>query len=171
MKIITPLAEEFTIPLGIHVHNDAGCAVGNSLIAVQSGCKQVQGTINGYGERCGNADLCSIIPNLALKMKRSVLPEGNLKLLSEVSHYVAEISNMPHHNSQPFVGYGAFAHKGGIHVSALLKDSLTYEHINPEEVGNHRRVLVSELSGLSNLLYKARELKLDVNSYDDQTAR
>lgn len=169
--IITPLVDKFAVPLGIHVHNDAGCAVGNSLIAIQSGCKQVQGTINGYGERCGNADLCSIIPNLELKMKRRVLPDGNLKHLSEVSHYVAEISNMPHHNSQPFVGYGAFAHKGGIHVSALLKDSLTYEHINPEEVGNHRRVLVSELSGLSNLLYKARELNLDVNRYDDQTRK
>ena len=170
-EIITPLVEKFAVPLGIHVHNDAGCAVGNSLVAIKSGCKQVQGTINGYGERCGNADLCSIIPNLELKMKRQVLPSGNLKHLSEVSHYIAEISNMPHHNSQPFVGYGAFAHKGGIHVSALLKDSLTYEHINPEEVGNHRRVLVSELSGLSNLLYKARELKLDVNSYDDQTRK
>ncbi|MGI6429399.1 MAG: homocitrate synthase/isopropylmalate synthase family protein [Syntrophomonadaceae bacterium] len=89
--------------------------------------------------------------------------------MSEVSHYIAEIANMPHHNNQPFVGYGAFAHKGGIHVSALLKDSLTYEHIDPEEVGNHRRVLVSELSGLSNLLYKARELNLDINSYDAQT--
>lgn len=161
--------QTISVPLGIHAHNDAGCAVSNSLIAVQNGCQQVQGTINGYGERCGNADLCSIIPNLELKMQKKCLPAGNLKHISEVSHYVAEIANMPHHNSQPFVGYGAFAHKGGIHVSALLKDSLTYEHINPEEVGNHRRVLVSELSGLSNLLYKARELNLDVNTYDART--
>ncbi len=159
------------IPLGIHAHNDSACAVSNSLIAVKQGCMQVQGTINGYGERCGNADLCSIIPNLELKMGIKALPEGKLKHLSEVSHYVSEIANMPHYNSQPFVGHGAFAHKGGIHVSALLKDSLTYEHINPEEVGNHRRVLVSELSGLSNLLYKARELGIDVNSYDAETRK
>lgn len=156
-------------PLGIHAHNDAGCAVSNSLIGVKNGCRQVQGTINGYGERCGNADLCSIMPNLELKMQMTCLPPGRLKNLSEVSHYIAEIANMPHNNNQPFVGYGAFAHKGGIHVSALLKDSLTYEHIDPEKVGNRRRVLVSELSGLSNLLYKARELNLDINSYDAQT--
>lgn len=158
-------------PLGIHAHNDSGCAVSSSLIAVLNGCTQVQGTMNGYGERCGNADLGSIIPNLELKMKKSCLPEGNLKYISEVSHYISEVANMPHHNNQPFVGYGAFAHKGGIHVSALLKDPLTYEHINPEEVGNHRRVLVSELSGLSNLLYKARELNIDINSYDAETRR
>jgi 2-isopropylmalate synthase len=157
------------VPLGIHAHNDAGCAVSNSLIGVKNGCRQVQGTINGYGERCGNADLCSIMPNLELKMQMTCLPPGRLKNLSEVSHYIAEIANMPHNNNQPFVGYGAFAHKGGIHVSALLKDSLTYEHIDPEKVGNRRRVLVSELSGLSNLLYKARELNLDINSYDAQT--
>ena len=156
-------------PLGIHAHNDAGCAVSNSLIGVKNGCRQVQGTINGYGERCGNADLCSIMPNLELKMQMTCLPPGRLKNLGEVSHYIAEIANMPHNNNQPFVGYGAFAHKGGIHVSALLKDSLTYEHIDPEKVGNRRRVLVSELSGLSNLLYKARELNLDINSYDAQT--
>ena len=167
--IVSQVSQSMSSPLGIHAHNDAGCAVSNSLMAVQSGCQQVQGTINGYGERCGNADLCSIIPNLELKMQRACLPSGHLKHLSEVSHYIAEIANMPHHNNQPFVGYGAFAHKGGIHVSALLKDSLTYEHIDPEEVGNHRRVLVSELSGLSNLLYKARELNLDINSYDAQT--
>ncbi len=167
--IVSQVSQSMSSPLGIHAHNDAGCAVSNSLMAVQSGCQQVQGTINGYGERCGNADLCSIIPNLELKMQRACLPSGRLKHLSEVSHYIAEIANMPHHNNQPFVGYGAFAHKGGIHVSALLKDSLTYEHIDPEEVGNHRRVLVSELSGLSNLLYKARELNLDINSYDAQT--
>ncbi len=167
--IIRQVSQRMKSPLGIHAHNDAGCAVSNSLMAVQSGCQQVQGTINGYGERCGNADLCSIIPNLELKLQLACLPQGRLKHLSEVSHYIAEIANMPHHNNQPFVGYGAFAHKGGIHVSALLKDSLTYEHINPEEVGNHRRVLVSELSGLSNLLYKARELNLDINSYDAQT--
>jgi 2-isopropylmalate synthase len=158
-------------PMGIHAHNDSGCAVSNSLVAVRMGCTQVQGTINGYGERCGNVDLCSVISNLEIKMGKKVLPEGKLKHLSQASRYVSEIANMPHYNNQPFVGHGAFAHKGGIHVSALLKDSLTYEHIDPEEVGNHRRVLVSELSGLSNLLYKARELNIDVNSYDAETRK
>ncbi|MEN6349957.1 MAG: citramalate synthase [Syntrophomonas sp.] len=168
-SIITAVKSQTTVPLGIHAHNDSGCAAANSLLAVQHGCLQVQGTINGYGERCGNADLCTIIPNLELKQGKKSLPVGNLKYLSEVSHYIGEVANMPHYNSQPFVGYGAFAHKGGIHVNALLKDALTYEHINPEEVGNHRRVLVSELSGVSNLLYKAKELNLDINNYDDQT--
>jgi 2-isopropylmalate synthase len=169
--IVQEVRSQVQIPLGIHAHNDSGCAVSNSLVAVKHGCRQVQGTINGYGERCGNSDICSVIPNLELKMGLSCLPPGNLKYLSEVSHYVSEIANMPHYNNQPFVGHGAFAHKGGIHVSALLKDSLTYEHINPEEVGNHRRVLVSELSGLSNLLYKAKELNIDVNTYDAETRR
>ncbi|HEX3011818.1 MAG TPA: citramalate synthase, partial [Syntrophomonadaceae bacterium] len=168
-KIISHVQDHITAPLGIHVHNDAGCAVANSLVAIRKGCLQLQGTMNGYGERCGNADLCTLIPNLELKMGKKCLPAGSIKHLTETSHYISEISNMPHRNNQPFVGSGAFAHKGGIHVSALLKDSLTYEHINPEEVGNRRRVLVSELSGLSNLLYKAKELNLDINSYDDKT--
>lgn len=168
-NIIRKVQAEVKIPLGIHAHNDSGCAVSNSLAALNLGFVQVQGTINNLGERCGNADLCSIIPNVELKMNKRCLPSGNLKRLTEVSHYVNEIANMPSPNNQPFVGSGAFAHKGGIHVSALLKDTLTYEHINPEEVGNHRRVLVSELAGISNLLYKAKELGLDVNSYDAQT--
>lgn len=170
-EIIGCVQQYHRIPLGIHAHNDSDCAVSNSIMAVRHGCTQVQGTINGYGERCGNANLCSIIPNLQKKMGIKAIPVTNLKYLTEVSHYIAEIANMPHNNSQPFVGYGAFAHKGGIHVNALLKDSLTYEHIKPEELGNHRRVLVSELSGLSNLLYKARELGLDVNSYDAETRK
>ncbi len=169
--VIDSVKPHLNIPLGIHVHNDAGCAVSNTLIAVAHGCTHVQGTINGFGERCGNADLCTVIPDLEIKMGKKVLPAGNLKRITEVSHYVSEIANMPHFNSQPFVGSGAFAHKGGIHVSALLKDSMTYEHVNPEEVGNHRRVLVSELSGLSNLLYKARELNIDVNDYDAETRK
>lgn len=170
-SIISSINAITTIPLGVHLHNDAACAVSNSLIAIQNGCQQVQGTINGFGERCGNADLCALIPSIELKMGKRCLPEGKLKSLTEVSHYVSEIANMPHHNNQPYVGYGAFAHKGGIHVSALLKDSQTYEHINPEEVGNHRRVLVSELSGLSNLLYKAKEFNLDINSYNAETRK
>ncbi|MDD4775129.1 MAG: citramalate synthase [Syntrophomonas sp.] len=168
-EIIKVVQTETRVPLGIHAHNDSGCGVANSLAALNMGIVQVQGTINNLGERCGNADLCSIIPNLELKMDKRCLPPGHLKRLTEVSHYVNEIANLPSPNNQPFVGSGAFAHKGGIHVSALLKDSATYEHINPEEVGNHRRVLVSELAGISNLLYKAKELGLDVNSYDAQT--
>lgn len=170
-EMIAQVQASIKTPLGIHVHNDSGCAVSNSLTALKQGCRQVQGTMNGYGERCGNADLCSVIPNLELRLKLHCLRSGNLKKLTEFSHYIAEIANMPSPNNQPFVGHGAFAHKGGIHVSALLKDSHTYEHINPEEVGNHRRVLVSELSGLSNLLYKAKELGLDVNSYDTETRK
>ncbi len=168
-EIIDQLHNRIKTPLGIHTHNDSACAVSNTLIAVQKGCVQVQGTINSYGERCGNADLCAIIPNLELKMARACLPPGKLKHLTEVAHYIAEIANMAVSNNQPFVGYGAFAHKGGIHVSALLKDPLTYEHIDPAMVGNHRRVLVSELSGLSNLQYKAQELNLDINNYDVET--
>jgi 2-isopropylmalate synthase len=169
--MIAQVQKDLSIPLGIHAHNDSGCGVANSLLALQQGIIQVQGTINNFGERCGNADLCSIIPNLELKMNQRCLPPGNLRRLTEVSHYINEIANMPSPNNQPFVGHGAFAHKGGIHVSALLKDSQTYEHINPEDVGNHRRVLVSELSGISNLLYKAKELNLDVNTYDAETRK
>ena len=169
--IISQVQSRIHAPLGIHTHNDSACAVSNSLLAVQKGCVQVQGTVNSYGERCGNADLTAIIPNLELKLAKRCLPSGKIKHLTEVAHYIAEIANMPSSNNQPFVGHGAFAHKGGIHVNALLKDSLTYEHIDPEEVGNHRRVLISELSGLSNLLYKAKELNLDVNSYNAETRK
>ncbi len=168
-RIFLEVKKHFDLPLGIHAHNDSACAVVNSLLAVRLGAVQVQGTVNGYGERCGNADLSSVIPNLELKMHKRCLPHNHLPRLTEVSHYVSEVANMPRFNNQPFVGYGAFAHKGGVHVSALLKDPATYEHIDPSAVGNHRRVLVSELSGLSNLLYKAKELNLDVNSYDSRT--
>ncbi len=169
--IVEDVRRNFHTPLGIHVHNDSGLAVANTLMAVRMGATHVQGTVNGYGERCGNVDLCTAIPNLELKMGLCTLPAGRLKRLTEVSRYISEIANMPHHNHQPYVGHGAFAHKGGIHVSAMLKDTLTYEHVNPEDVGNHRRVLVSELSGLSNLLYKAREFNIDVNAYDSETRK
>lgn len=155
-------------PLGIHCHNDSDLAVANSLAAVEAGAIQVQGTTNGYGERCGNANLCSIIPNLELKMNREVVGPERLKLLASTSRFVSQIANLPHRKDLPFVGESAFAHKGGIHVSAVIKDSATYEHINPEQVGNTRRVLVSELSGKSNLMYKAHEMSLDIADYEEK---
>ena len=152
-----------TSPLGIHVHNDSECAVANSLAAVEAGASHVQGTINGYGERCGNANLVSIIPNLMLKMGLESLPREHLHELREVSRFVSELANRKPWASQPYVGDSAFAHKGGIHVSAVLKHPETYEHIEPELVGNHRRVLVSELAGQSNVLWKAREYGIDLD--------
>lgn len=150
-------------PLGIHAHNDSDLAVANTIVAVEKGATQIQGTINGYGERCGNANLCSCIPIIQLKLNLRCLPDESLKKLFEVSHYVDDIANNPPFDWQPFVGTYAFAHKGGVHVNAILKNPLTYEHINPELVGNRRRILVSELSGRSNILYKIQELGLDID--------
>lgn len=152
------------VPFGIHAHNDSECAVANSLEAVRLGAVQVQGTINGIGERCGNANLCSIIPNLALKMGVDVSANDVLFKLTEVSRYVFEIANLPHPSRLPFVGRSAFAHKGGVHVSAVLKSPRTYEHIDPSLVGNVRRVLVSELSGRSNIIYKTKELGIEIDT-------
>jgi len=158
------------IPLGIHAHNDCGLAVANSLVAVEAGAKMVQGTINGYGERCGNADLISVIENLELKMGYRCLDPLKLKQLTEISRYVSEVANVPPLNQRPFVGKSAFSHKGGIHVSAILKKPLAYEHIEPGTVGNKRRVLVSDLSGKSNIEYKANEMGLTLggNGYDSK---
>jgi 2-isopropylmalate synthase len=155
-------------PLGIHTHNDCEMAVANSIAAVQQGAVQVQGTINGYGERCGNANLCSIIPNLELKLGLRAIGKEKLTHLAEVSHYVSELANLPPRQDLPYVGKSAFAHKGGIHVSAVMKDARAYEHVDPALVGNERRVLISELSGKSNVLYKAAErgLKIDQSSPD-----
>ncbi len=152
------------VPLGIHAHNDSECAVANSLEAVLLGASQVQGTINGIGERCGNANLCSIIPNLVLKMGYQISAGEVLFKLTEVSRFVFEIANLPHPSRLPYVGRSAFAHKGGVHVSAVLKSPRTYEHIDPTLVGNVRRVLVSELSGKSNIIYKARELGIELDT-------
>jgi len=154
--------KKFSVPIGIHCHNDSDLAVANSLAAVEAGAVQVQGTVNGYGERCGNANLCSVIPNLALKGGYEVISRENLKGLTDLSRFVSEVANLHPASAMPFVGASAFAHKGGIHVSAILKASSTYEHIDPAVVGNRHRVLVSELSGLSNLLYKYKELDLDL---------
>jgi 2-isopropylmalate synthase len=151
-----------TTPLGIHCHNDSELAIANSLIAVQHGAVQVQGTINGVGERCGNANLCSVVANLQLKMGYKIVSPAQLKRLRELSHFVWELANAEPNKRQPFVGLSAFAHKGGIHVAAVQKNPLTYEHIDPGLVGNRQRVLVSDLSGRSNILYKAEEYGLDV---------
>jgi 2-isopropylmalate synthase len=150
-------------PLGMHAHNDCEMAVANSIAAVQQGAVHVQGTINGYGERCGNANLCSVIPNLELKLGMRCIGKESLKRLTEVSHYVSELANLPHRQDLPYVGKSAFAHKGGIHVSAVMKEASAYEHVDPAVVGNERRVLVSELSGKSNVIYKAGELGLEID--------
>lgn len=161
--IVSLMVQKLHVPVGIHTHNDGELAVANSMVAVQAGAVQVQGTVNGYGERCGNANLCSVIPNLILKLGCECLPTEKLTGLTELSRYVSELANRSPNPHQPYVGNSAFAHKGGIHVSALLKNPETYEHIQPEAVGNIRRVLVSELSGMSNIIYKAEELKLDID--------
>ncbi|UJF31593.1 citramalate synthase [Paenibacillus hexagrammi] len=168
-SIVTAVKSSINTPVGIHAHNDCELAVANSLAAVQAGARQVQGTINGYGERCGNANLSSIIPNLQLKLDYEVISEEQLKSLTQVSRYVSEIANMHMPVNQPYVGNAAFAHKGGIHVSAILKAASTYEHITPELVGNKQRVLVSELAGQSNVLVKAQELNLDFNKEHQKT--
>ncbi|HOX05833.1 MAG TPA: citramalate synthase [Planctomycetota bacterium] len=146
------VAGRFNLPVGIHTHNDAGMAAANSIEAVRAGATMVQGTMNGLGERCGNADLTAVIPVVELKLGRRCLPAGNLPKITAVSRYVCEITNQNLRDNQPFVGRSAFAHKGGVHVSAVQRNALTYEHVRPEAVGNARRVLVSELSGRSNVL-------------------
>ncbi len=156
-------AKHVKCPLGIHTHNDCEMAVASSIAAVQHGAVQVQGTINGYGERCGNANLCSVIPNIELKLGLRSIGRENLKHLTEVSRYVSELANLHHRQDLPYVGKSAFAHKGGIHVSAVVKDPSSYEHVDPEVVGNERRVLVSELSGKSSVIYKAAELGLEID--------
>jgi len=155
--------------LGIHTHNDCELAVANTLSAVRSGAEMIQGTMNGYGERCGNANLCSIIPNLQLKLGYQVLEEKQLEQLTNTARYVSEIANVHMPVNQPYVGAAAFAHKGGIHVSAILRDARTYEHIVPETVGNHQRVLVSELAGQSNILSKAQKMGIEFDPEKEST--
>lgn len=167
-EIVSEVCRKIHAPIGIHTHNDGELAVANTLAAVQAGARQVQGTINGYGERCGNANLCSIIPNLQLKMNYRCISDEQLKQLTSVARYVSEIANAVMPVGQPYVGNAAFAHKGGIHVSAILKDPKTYEHIQPEQVGNKRRILVSELAGQSNIIHKAQEMGLDIQASNER---
>ncbi|MEX2657123.1 MAG: citramalate synthase [Balneolales bacterium] len=154
--------------IGIHAHNDGELAVANTLTAVEHGCRHVQGTVNGYGERCGNVNFCSVIPNLQLKMNYDCITSSQMETLTALGHYVSEVANVTPFSHQAFVGKSAFAHKGGIHVSAVMKNPATYEHIAPELIGNTRRVLVSDLSGKSNIHYKAEDLGIDLKACGDK---
>ncbi len=171
VKIIREIRPRLNVPLGIHAHNDSGMAVANTIAAVEEGCQHIQGTINGYGERCGNADLVVCIANLKLKLGINCISKDNLERLTEVSRYVSEVSNMRHQNNQPFVGESAFAHKGGVHINAMVKHPLTYEHIRPNLVGNRRRFLISELSGRTSILLKAKQLELGLEKETPHTKR
>ena len=165
--IIKAVQKKFRrVPLGIHAHNDSELAVANSLAAVELGCHQVQGTINGFGERCGNANLCSIIPALKLKMGIDCLSDANLKRLTEVSRFVYELANVHPNRYQPYVGVSAFAHKGGMHAAAVKRNPRAYEHLSPELVGNVRQIPVSDLSGKSSIFLKAKELGLEPATHD-----
>ena len=152
------------VELGAHVHDDGGCGVANTLAAVRAGVRHVQGTINGYGERCGNANLCAIIPDIELKLGLSCLPAGGLPELYDLAHFVAEVANVPANEHAAYVGRSAVAHKGGVHVAAIRRHPASYQHIEPELVGNECRVVVSELSGRANVLSKAEELGVSVSS-------
>ncbi len=163
-SILQEVKPKIKTPLGIHAHNDTEMAVANTILSVRQGVSLVQGTINGYGERCGNANLCSIIPDLKLKMGINCITDDRLGKITEVSRFVSELANLPHPGYLPYVGDSAFAHKGGIHVSAIRKSASSYEHIPPEQVGNRQRVLISDLSGESNILYKAAEFGIDLES-------
>jgi 2-isopropylmalate synthase len=169
-EIVSVIRRDTGVALGIHAHNDTGMAVAGTLAAVRAGVIQVQGTVNGYGERCGNANLISVIAALKLKLGIDCVTAEQLKSLTHVSRSVAELANMPLVASQPYVGVSAFAHKGGLHASAVVKIEESYQHIQPERVGNTKRVLVSELSGRGNILYKVKELNLDVQLNQRQAA-
>ena len=169
-EIVRTVKAALKYPLGIHVHNDGECAVANTITAIREGCTHAQGTINGYGERCGNANLCSIIADLEIKMGLRCLPAGHLAHLYEVSHFVAEIANLAPDEHTAYVGKSAFAHKGGIHVAAMRRNETSYQHIDPALVGNQMRVVVSELSGRGNLISKAEQYGLNTLSGDEVTA-
>ncbi|NMF84268.1 citramalate synthase [Nodosilinea sp. P-1105] len=149
--------------LGIHTHNDSGTAVANAMAAVEAGATMVQGTINGYGERCGNANLCTLIPNLQVKLGYPCIAPARLETLAETSRFISEVVNLAPDDHAPYVGRSAFAHKGGIHVSAVQKEPKTYEHIDPATVGNSRRIVVSDQAGMSNVLVKARSFGLTLD--------
>ena len=164
IQILKDVISQINVPFGIHTHNDAGVGVANAIVAVEQGAVQVQGTFNGYGERCGNANLCSIIPNLELKLKKKLKSGENLSELMDFSRFISEIANVSHDHRQPYVGESAFAHKGGVHVDAMNKAPTSYEHCAPEQVGNQRRYLLSEQSGTATVAAKLKHHELDHTS-------
>ena len=168
-RIVASAKSKLSTRLGIHTHNDIGLGVANALAGLEAGATQVQGTINGYGERTGNCNLTTVIPLLQLKLKRAVVPEKSLPNLKELSEFVDEIANLRHDPRQPWVGQTAFAHKGGMHVHAVDRVALSYEHIDPAAVGNHRRVLISDMSGRTNILMKAAELGFPLQAEAPET--
>ena len=170
-EVVKEVVAKLDCPVGIHCHNDCDMAVANTISAVQAGCTHVQGTFNGYGERCGNANLASVIGNLKLKLKIDCISEAKLKELTDTSRFVAEISNVKQQENQPFVGNSAFTHKAGVHINAIMKNPVTYEHIDPHTVGNKRRLLVSELSGKSSILLRAEALELDLKKEAPKTKK
>lgn len=167
-EIVGIVRSRFDGVIGIHPHNDSDVAVANALAAVEAGCTHVQGCMNGYGERCGNANLISVLANLELKLGHTTVGEQGLRNLTSVAHFIADLANLPVRNDQPYIGKSAFAHKGGIHVSAVLKDSATYEHIPPGLVGNQQRVLLSDMSGRGNIFYKLKEQGLGAQLSESQ---
>jgi 2-isopropylmalate synthase len=168
--VVRDVAGQVGVAVGVHAHNDSDCAVASSLVAVTAGARQVQGTMNGYGERCGNANLVSIIPALQLKMGLSVVSEAQLELLTETAHFVADLANVALGTHAPYVGRSAFAHKGGLHVAAVEHAPQTFEHVEPARVGNEQRILVSELSGKGAVLRKAQEIGLEMEAEDPRVA-
>jgi 2-isopropylmalate synthase len=163
-EMVATVRHRFDVPVGIHCHDDTGCAVASSLAAIRAGAAHVQGTINGYGERVANANLCVIIANLQLKMGLSCILPENLAHLTQVSRYVAEVANLTHDDHQPYVGASAFSHKGGLHVAAMLKNEASYQHVDPTLLGNQRRSVVSELAGRGNVIEKAQQFGLEVDN-------
>jgi len=170
-EITKKVVKRFGVQVGIHCHNDCEMAVANSVAAVQAGATQVQGTINGIGERCGNANLCAIIPNLQLKLGLNCIPQANIAELTSTARYVNEIANMPFNEKAPYVGNDAFSHKGGMHIDAVSKNPISYEHINPEKVGNVRHILVSEVAGRTALLAKINAVDATLNKDSAETKR
>lgn len=170
-EITKRVCSEFSIPVGIHCHNDSGMAEANSIVAVEAGAIQVQGTMNGFGERCGNANLCTIIPNLQIKKGMDCIPFENMAMLTQTARFVSETANVAHNERAPFVGHSAFAHKGGMHIDGVNKNPKTFEHINPELVGNERRFLMSEVAGRATLLSRINEIDQTITKDSPQTKK
>jgi len=170
-EITKKVNETFNVPVGIHCHNDTGMAVANSIMAVQAGAVQVQGTMNGFGERCGNANLCTIIPNLQLKMGIQCIFENEMENLTSTARFISEIANVAHDERAPYVGNSAFAHKGGMHIDGVYKNPITFEHINPKLVGNERRFLMSEVAGRSTILTRIQEVDPNITKDSPETKR